>query len=686
MQVVSLGAPPGSSELLSERFAAREYDSSGLAAFGQRLVSCWRSIIASNTTLFLMLLTVNAWALPYAGLVHDARLYGIQAVNRVEEGSFAGDLYLQFGSQDRYTLFSNVAAPLVQALGLKPAFFLIYLVSSAVFLWGTQRLILVLCEDRLLASLALFFLATTHMTFAGLENFYINENFVTPRLAANGLVLWALALVIERKSWNALALIVLALALHPLMACSGLLIFVVYVGSQRFTKWHALVLGLMLLAGGALLCSDSLAGRLLGRMDVEWRDVVRRTSPYNFPADWAVEDWWHILAAFGIALAACSGPLQSPKSRRLLAAVAGIALAGVAINFIACQLTYALPIQGQGYRWLWPLQYLQIPLGLLLISSWWQQGVLATRTAAVVLAAYLGSIAGDRSQFLALLPILAAFAVYCAAPPQNSRQRLGVVLSGLGVCWLLLYEYQALHDYWLKVGAGIDFVEFVRTAPTALLAFTRWIVAILGIVGLVRFCKSRRAMSYALAATAILLQTGYFAAAYAADSTKPAPGVAMVRDYLRDRGVSKNPTIYWPVGWVNHLWFDLHVDSYYEPMQIAGNAFSRENAMEGRRRGQLVKRFELERVRDLSHIYSPLQLQQLEALYQAKLSEPAPTWDDVVALSNDPKLDYLILKQLFTTRCIATDGVWFLYDCRAIRNSQPTPSENASLSARSKLP
>ena len=121
MQVVSLGAPPGSSEPLSERYAARECDSSGLAVVGQRLVSCWRSIIASNTTLFLMLLTVNAWALPYAGsLVHDARLYGIQAVNRVEHGSFAGDLYLQYGSQDRYTLFSSVAAPLVQTLWPTP--------------------------------------------------------------------------------------------------------------------------------------------------------------------------------------------------------------------------------------------------------------------------------------------------------------------------------------------------------------------------------------------------------------------------------------------------------------------------------------------------------------------------------------------------------------------------------------
>ena len=46
----------------------------------------------------------------------------------------------------------------------------------------------------------MIFLATTHITFAGLETFYVNESFVTPRLAANGLILWGLALVQERKT------------------------------------------------------------------------------------------------------------------------------------------------------------------------------------------------------------------------------------------------------------------------------------------------------------------------------------------------------------------------------------------------------------------------------------------------------------------------------------------------------
>ena len=666
MQALSRGAPPRSFALASEQCVAPLGVSSSMTGAGSRLVSCWHSLIASNTTLFLILLSVNAWALPYAGVVHDARLYGIQAINRIENGSFGGDLYLQYGSQDRFTYFSSVAIPLVRLLGLRPAFFLIYLVSIGVFLWGTQRLVLGLCENRLVASLALVFMATTPMTFAGMGTFYINESFTTPRIAANGLILWALALLLEQKPWNALLLIVLALVLHPLMACNGLLVYLAYLCAQRITKWHLIALVLVFLAGGALIYSDSLAGRLLGRMDGEWRDAVRRANPYSFPSEWATEDWMYIAGALAIALAAWFGPLQSPARRRMVACVTGVAVAGIVIHLAACQLSYALPFQGQGYRWLWLLQYLQIPCGLLLISSWWRQGALAMRVAAVVLAAYLGGTV-DRFEMLVLLPSLAAFAFYLAGPPQSIRQRLGLILCFLGVGWLLFHEIRALHAYWMEVIPYIDFLEYMRTAPRALLRFSRWSLAILGILGLASLFTSRRAIGYALAAAAILLQVGYFAGAWGESTANPPAGIQLVRNYLKEHGNPQNPTIYWPGGRAEHLWFDLHANSYFEPTQIAGNAFSRENAMEGRRRIQLVKRFQLERAREQIQLYSPPQLRQVEKQYQAKLSEPDPKWDDVKAVCNDPKVDYLLLNKDFASHSVATDGVWYLYDCQAIR-------------------
>ena len=669
MRLVSLGASPGSTVQILERTGPPVADSKSLTTFGERLVSTWHNLIASNTTLFLILISVNAWALPYGGIVHDARLYGLQVVNRLEGGSFAGDLYLQFGSQDRFSSFSTLAAPLVRTLGLDPAFFIIYLTSIAILLWGTQRLVLELCRDRMLASISLVLLATTPMAFAGLATFHVNETFVTPRLAANGLVLWALALLLENKPIKSSLLILFALALHPLMACSGLLVCITYYASSRFTKWHLLALAGVLAAGGILLCSDALASRFLGRMDGAWREAVRRACPYNFPAEWTGEDWAYILSALGIALAACAGPLRGSTQMRLMACVAAVAAAGLGIHSAGCQLPFALPFQGQGYRWLWLLQCLQIPCGILLISGWWQQRTLATHISAVVLAAFLGSTL-DRLEFLALLPSLAAFSFYLKSPPESSRRRLGIILGGLGIAWLIWHEVWALHAYWSEVIPSIELFEYLRTAPRSLLRASRVSLAIAAVISLAWFVSKRRTVGYALAAVAILLQTISFDAGWAERTTRRTATVSMVRDYLNKAGNSSHPAIYWPNGWVECLWFDLHADSYFNSVQVAGNIYSRENAMEGLRRMELVERFELARIRELSQFYSPLQLEQALAEFKGSLSEPDPSWADVEALCNDPKVDYLLLTRDFAGRSVATDGTWHLYDCQAIREGR----------------
>src|SRR6516225_361745 len=60
-------------------------------------------------TLLVVLLCVNAFSFPYAGITHDARLYSVQVLNRVEDGSYSDDLFFRYGSQDDYSLFSRLA-------------------------------------------------------------------------------------------------------------------------------------------------------------------------------------------------------------------------------------------------------------------------------------------------------------------------------------------------------------------------------------------------------------------------------------------------------------------------------------------------------------------------------------------------------------------------------------------------
>src|SRR5262245_53474328 len=105
-----------------------------------RLFAALDRLASRPLTVLCLLLLANALAAPYRGLFHDARLYAAQVRERVEPGSMAEDLYLQYGSQDRYSVFTPLMAPAVAAIGLEPAFFLAYLLGKAFFFWALLRL------------------------------------------------------------------------------------------------------------------------------------------------------------------------------------------------------------------------------------------------------------------------------------------------------------------------------------------------------------------------------------------------------------------------------------------------------------------------------------------------------------------------------------------------------------------
>src|SRR5581483_4939922 len=71
-------------------------------------------------TVGLILCMVAFWMLqhPYEGLVHDSLLYSLGALARVHPESLGHDVFLSVGSQDRFTVFSPLAASLIRLIGL----------------------------------------------------------------------------------------------------------------------------------------------------------------------------------------------------------------------------------------------------------------------------------------------------------------------------------------------------------------------------------------------------------------------------------------------------------------------------------------------------------------------------------------------------------------------------------------
>ena len=102
---------------------------------GSSLRRAGASILAGTlgTALFLSLFG-------YWGLVHDTRLYALQALAWLHP-PLRQDLYLRFGSQDDYTLFSAFFTPLIQVLGLEGAALTLCLLSLLALFTATAYLL-----------------------------------------------------------------------------------------------------------------------------------------------------------------------------------------------------------------------------------------------------------------------------------------------------------------------------------------------------------------------------------------------------------------------------------------------------------------------------------------------------------------------------------------------------------------
>src|SRR5436190_20990243 len=77
----------------------------------------------------------------YFGLEHDAVLYTFQALAHRSPELFSSDIFLKFGSQDRFTLFTPAYAALIGGLGMERAAVVATLACQAALLIAAWRLV-----------------------------------------------------------------------------------------------------------------------------------------------------------------------------------------------------------------------------------------------------------------------------------------------------------------------------------------------------------------------------------------------------------------------------------------------------------------------------------------------------------------------------------------------------------------
>jgi hypothetical protein len=627
--------------------------------------------------------------------VHDAQLYGVQVANRAQEGFFDQDLFFLYGSQDSYSAFSILLAPLASTLGLSGAFFLGYVASMALLIFAEMRLVRALIPDRTAGNVALILLVVADLPWGGWGLFRVHESFLTPRIPAVAFTLLGLEQLLQKRFLRATALMLLAMALHPLMAVGGLLLAVASACTAKLSPRAVLAIGAtMAVAAAVVVLCQPLGTRLFGYIDPEWYDIVRRRTPFNFPADWSPTDWWRIAYSLAVVLVGCRYlDRHRATSMRLLVL---LAVAAVAVSVATNVYPYALLLKGQPHRALWLLQFCAVPLGVLVMFRLWQKGTTAARLGSAFVLCFTtrlmlpGSLAGHRiGATLAIwLSLLAVFALIFHGAERRHRpgmeSRVGwlcsSVLASLAATGLLL-SLVNVAAFCLGGSGKASFVTILWLVPSMCSDAVVALAAVVLIAGLWSTAKGAGRVGLVAAA----LWVGFSGAAFFlqldrnrwnAFAEEPAD-VAFARQFIQEHRPERDraPSVYWPTD-PSYVWFDVPGVSFYSYTQTAGVVFSRGTAVEGQRRALLVRRFEID---ELRRFYDPTSFRGFYAgFYRTTIDEPGPTRQDLIALCNEEQLDFVVLPYTFQGLVAATNGTVWVYDCRSIRSCQSSVSSHQS--------
>lgn len=332
-------------------------------------------------------MVAGLWLLtqPYVGLRHDAILYLAQALKVSRPTQFEPDLFFASGSQDSLSIYSLIFGGIFKYLDVWPTQPIIIVSAHAAFLAALWRLLpaRLTPRERWLGMAAL---ALLRPAYGGLSIFCFAEPFLTARTLAEPLALWALVAGINSQHARAWLLVLVAAALHPLMALpAALTLWLLAIAHDR--RWLSLLL-LALPLAGLVWCKVAPFDALLKTYpDWWWRDI-NDVNEQVLVGQWVASDWASI-ATDMLVLAGAQWllyrPKASPRAKALLGALLAACLGLVALAVLGTEILHnELLTQLQLWRGLWLVRALAVALTPAVLIALWRDGPLGPATAASV--------------------------------------------------------------------------------------------------------------------------------------------------------------------------------------------------------------------------------------------------------------------------------------------------------------
>jgi hypothetical protein len=597
----------------------------------------------------------------YRGLSQDGELYALQALARLRP-NLANDIYLAYGSQDRFTVFSPLYAELIGMLGLQTAARVLFVICTVWFFaaaWAVARAL----WGSATAWLAAAALIVCVCFYGGYGIFHYAEFYLSARSLGEALVVTALALHFLGRPRFALAVAIAALAIHPLMVLPGLLLIIhLRLGPRRSLALAAVALAAVLALALAAAQIHARSG-LLTIIDGTWLEVVKQRSQFLFLGYWKWTDWqMHARVFFCLTLGVLA---LDGRARDLCLGAMLVGAAGLAVAWIAGSIgPLALLLQGQAWRWFWISGFVSVLVLVPTAARLWREHGIGMLCAVLLIASWTFAP-------LPVLPALAVALILWLLRGHASTLRwlpyAAYALIAIIAAWSLANLWMLFTTPRAQINPEPLWVDRMRGV------FNLEVCAIVIFWVLWRWMMSVRSTWPALLACAVMLAflpRALPESLYRVDPSGSPAQASQFADWRAAIPPADNVLIVPMRKAAGFIWFTLDRPSYLSVDQSAGVVFSRATALEVERRARVLLPIG-------APDYEILNLIERDGKgRKPDESSRALTRENLSAICSDPALGFVIARESLGFSALrhvhAGDFKdWNLYDCRRLRAGGP---------------
>ena len=607
----------------------------------------------------LLAIALCVIARPYTGVRHDAVLYLGQALDHVWPQVLNQDLFFLYGSQDKFSFFSSLLAPLITRFGVGPSEIGLLLACQLAFIVATWMLTKHLsAQTRWIAVLCA---AAFPHKYASLNIFGFAENFLTARSIAEPLAIFGLAAWMAHRRLLSLALFAAGALMHPLIVIPMLVI--VWVMQIRVDRRWLFLLLLALPILGLAFARVAPFGGLLDRYDNAWWAMVKEFDRHVLVTRWEYLDWQS--AAVDVVILWLALRHAGERLRDLIIGTLWATGGLLVVAIVGVDLMHDVLLTGlQLWRVLWITHLFTLLCLPTVALGYWREGPRGRLIASAACAALIAVGASFAMGWILVLWLIATAFLQRHATPISSliyRMALGAAIAAIAVV-TLVESVMTLR----RIAANPELEAITHpalvllTLPALALAFAAIIMVVM------RRLPTPACVALVLGTLAVGLFNWDQRGAWSVEIES-----AMFKTHPFDRDMSPTAQVYWSGEQMFTNWMLLKRPTYMSPDQGAALLFNRATAMEFQRRHNAFVGLELQ-----AHLCSVVnEIIGASPEDTASCSPTQPVVDEICQSATPPDFMVFPLKLprgvvdswTFAPGAPVSPRTFYLYDCSHLR-------------------